>query len=109
LLDLGQVGEVVGGQHLALHDGEIDLDLVEPGGVDRQVDQGEVGPCALQSVDRGSAAVGGAVVATQNTRRAEAYGSVVITWSTSRPNGAMPVVGSQRPNSRAWCTSQAAR
>src|SRR5215211_411593 len=32
-----------------------------------------------------------------------------MTWSTSRPNGAMPVVGSQRPNSRAWWTSQAAR
>ena len=32
-----------------------------------------------------------------------------MTCSTSLPNGAMPVVGSQRPNSRAWCTSQAAR
>src|SRR5215218_3001929 len=45
----------------------------------------------------------------QNTRVAEAYGSVVMTCSTSLPKGSMPVDGSQRPNSRAWCTSQAAR
>src|SRR5829696_2043887 len=32
-----------------------------------------------------------------------------MTCSTKRPNGAMPVEASQRPNSRAWCTSQAAR
>ena len=30
---------------------------------------------------------------TQNTRRADAYGSWLITWSTSSVNGAMPVVG----------------
>jgi hypothetical protein len=38
LLDLDQVGEVVGGQDLALDDGEADLDLVEPGGVDAPAD-----------------------------------------------------------------------
>jgi hypothetical protein len=38
---------------------------------------------------------------TQNTRMAEAHGSLSITCSTSRPNGAMPVVAWQRPNSRA--------
>ncbi len=27
-------------------------------------------------------------------------GSVVITWDTTRPNGSMPVVASQRPNTR---------
>jgi hypothetical protein len=46
---------------------------------------------------------------TQNTRLAEAYGSAVITCSTSLPKGWMPVDGSQRPNRRAWCTSQAVR
>jgi hypothetical protein len=29
-----------------------------------------------------------------------------MTCSTSRPNGSIPVPGSQRPNSRAWCTSR---
>src|SRR6266545_4518876 len=43
--------------------------------------------------------------ATQNTRRAEAYGSAVITWFTKAVNGAIPVVGSTRPISRARCTS----
>ena len=41
---------------------------------------------------------------TQNTRRAEAYGSVVITCSTSAANGMIPVVGSTRPISCARCT-----
>jgi hypothetical protein len=31
--------EVVGGQRFALDDREVELDLIEPGGVDRQVDQ----------------------------------------------------------------------
>src|SRR5713226_2390232 len=44
VLDLGQRGEVVGRQHLALDDGEVDLDLVEPAGVDRSVDEDEAGP-----------------------------------------------------------------
>jgi len=35
VLDRGQVGKVVGGQDLTLDDREIDLDLVEPGGVGR--------------------------------------------------------------------------
>jgi len=41
----------------------------------------------------------------QNTRSAEAYGSVVITCSTSAVNGAIPVLGAIRPISCAWCTS----
>jgi hypothetical protein len=44
VLDLGEVGEVVGGQHLALHDREVDLHLVEPGRVGGQVDQTQVLP-----------------------------------------------------------------
>src|SRR5216683_2285981 len=35
--------------------------------------------------------------ATQNTRRAEAYGSWLITWFARAANGAIPVVGSIRP------------
>jgi len=42
---------------------------------------------------------------TQNTRFAEAYGSLVITWRTSSVNGAIPVVGSTRPIRWARCTS----
>jgi hypothetical protein len=46
---------------------------------------------------------------TQNTRRALAYGSVVMTCSTTRANGAMPVVGSHRPKTLPRWASQAAR
>src|SRR5712691_10341416 len=43
---------------------------------------------------------------TQNTRLALAYGSTLMTCSTRRANGAMPVVGSQRPNTLPRWTSQ---
>ena len=46
---------------------------------------------------------------TKNTRRAERYGSWPMTCATRRSNGAMPVLRSQRPNSLARWTSQAAR
>ena len=42
---------------------------------------------------------------TQNTRRAEAYGSVVMTWATSFSKGSMPVLGAIWPSTRAWWTS----
>ena len=44
VLERGEAREVVGREELALDDGEIDLDLVEPAGVDRGVDEDEVGP-----------------------------------------------------------------
>jgi len=41
----------------------------------------------------------------QNTVRADAYGSLVITCSTRRPNGLTPVFGSTRSKGLAWWTS----
>ncbi|HEV8103844.1 MAG TPA: hypothetical protein VGP69_08930 [Gaiellaceae bacterium] len=52
LFDGSEVGEVVGLQHLALDDREVDLDLVEPAGVDRQVDEDEVRVPALMEAPR---------------------------------------------------------
>jgi len=54
--------EVVGCERFALHDREVELDLVEPGGVDRQVDQAQVLVGALETVDRGLTGVRGPVV-----------------------------------------------
>ena len=51
LLERGEVGEVVGREHLALHDREVDLGLVDPTGVDRGVDKDQVLVPALQSFD----------------------------------------------------------
>ena len=45
-----------------MHDGEVDLGLVEPAGVDRGVHEDQVRPGALEAVDRALAAVRGAVV-----------------------------------------------
>jgi len=42
---------------------------------------------------------------TQNTRLAEAYGSVVITFSTSSLKGSMPVLAAMEPITWAWWTS----
>src|SRR5215471_20211655 len=44
VLDVGEAGEVVRGQDLALDDREVDLDLIEPTGVDRRVHQHEMRP-----------------------------------------------------------------
>lgn len=43
-LDHPQVRQVVGSQHLALGDGQVNLDLIEPRGVDRTVDEVQVEP-----------------------------------------------------------------
>ena len=61
-LDLGEGREVVGGEHLALHDREVDLDLVEPTGMDRTMHRHEGRIGGLQATDAGGAAVRGAVV-----------------------------------------------
>ena len=45
----------------------------------------------------------------QNTRRAEAYGSVVMTCSTRPAKGLMPFFGSQQPITFPLSTSRAAR
>jgi beta-lactamase superfamily II metal-dependent hydrolase len=58
LLDLAQVGEVVGRQDFALDHREDDLDLVEPRGVHRQMDQAQVLVLALQPLDGRLATVG---------------------------------------------------
>jgi len=59
---LGEAAEVVRGQDFALDDREVDLDLVEPGSVDGQVNQAQGGPLALEPAGRGLAAVAAAVI-----------------------------------------------
>jgi hypothetical protein len=49
LLARVEVGEVVGGQDFALDDGEVDLGLVEPAGVNRGVDKDQVLVGALEA------------------------------------------------------------
>src|SRR6266849_3153021 len=60
--DLGERGEVVRGEHLALNDGEIDLDLVEPAGMHRTMNRDDVVESSLQTTDAGIATMRRAVV-----------------------------------------------
>jgi len=58
----GAIDKIAGREQFALNDGEVDLDLVEPTGMDRCVDQDEVWPPGSQSISGPPAAMGGAVV-----------------------------------------------
>jgi hypothetical protein len=51
----------------------------------------------VRAAGGGPVAVRGPLSTTQNTRFAEAYGSAVITWSTSAVKGLIRVDGPQRP------------
>ena len=62
LFEFGQAREIVWRENLSLDDGEIDLDLIEPTGVDRRVDEDGIGPFVTQTVGGLLASVSGAVV-----------------------------------------------
>ena len=47
--EFGQRFEVVGREEFALNDREVDLDLVEPTGVDWSVDEDRVGPIGAEA------------------------------------------------------------
>lgn len=57
-----QPGEVVGRENLALHDGEVDLDLVKPTGMNRSVHEPQTWEPALQAADGGLTAMSRAIV-----------------------------------------------
>src|SRR5215210_1058571 len=57
-----KVGEVVGGEDLALNHREVDLDLVEPGSMGRKVDEAQLRPRSLKALYRSLSPVRGAVV-----------------------------------------------
>ena len=50
LFKLNEGREIVGGEDFPLNDREIDLNLVEPTGVDRGVDEDGVGPLVTQAL-----------------------------------------------------------
>jgi hypothetical protein len=99
LLEFSARGEVIGSEDLTLNDGEIDLDLIEPAGMDRGVNEHDRGPRGAQAVGSFVAAVGGTVVGNPKDPPRGAIGFYRMTCSTGRSNGWMPVVFSQRPKS----------
>ena len=93
LLERGGIGWR---EDLALEDAEVDLDLVEPTGVDREMDGHEARVHLHETSDGGLAPMRAAVVEDPED-------------APRRPNASMPVLGSQRPKSFARWMSQAAR
>jgi hypothetical protein len=71
ILDSGETREVVRCERLALDDAEVGLDLVEPTGMDRGMDQNDVRPFALQPSDGWFATMEEPLSTIQNTREAE--------------------------------------
>lgn len=61
-LDLLAAAEIVRAERLPLEHREVDLDLIQPAGMDRQVDGAEGGPLAGEPVDGSLPPVDGAVV-----------------------------------------------
>jgi hypothetical protein len=51
LLEMGAGGEIVGREYLSLEDGEIDLNLIDPAGMNRSVHKKSIGP-AIATVNR---------------------------------------------------------
>jgi hypothetical protein len=62
LFEFGQRGEVVGREDFSLHDGKIDLHLIELTGVNRCVDKDGVGPLRLHPINGLLTAIGWAVI-----------------------------------------------
>src|SRR6185312_540471 len=104
-----QVGEVARCEQLALDNGEIDLNLVEPAGVDRRVDQDDIRPSGSQSRGGSRAAMGGTVVRDEehtprrtirflshdlSDKALERRDAVLVLAAAEQP-GAMHVPGSQ--------------
>ena len=71
---VGPVGKVARRKEFALDDRKVDLDLVEPTGVDRRMDQNNIGPLGAEPVGRWLTAMEEPLSAIGNTRRAERYG-----------------------------------
>jgi hypothetical protein len=103
--DLVDIAEVVGVGDLALDDRELDLALIQPGGVHRQVDQPNRRPFTLNAIEGALTAVAGTVVDEPEHPLRRGVGLGLHDRSTSRANGTMPVVASQRPITLARWTS----
>ena len=51
LLQVGERGKIIGREHLSLDDGEIDLNLIDPAGMNGGVYQKGVGPAGSNAFD----------------------------------------------------------
>ena len=71
---IGQVRKVGRGQQLALNNREVDLDLVEPAGVNRRMDQYDIRPSGAKPPGSAPTAVTGAVIGDQEYAASRSIG-----------------------------------
>ena len=64
-LQIGKALEVARGKQLALNDREVDLDLIEPTGVNRRMNQNDAGPSDSKAVGSASTTVARTIVGNQ--------------------------------------------
>ena len=64
-LQIGPALKVARGEQFALNDREVDLDLVEPTGVNRRMNQNDVGPSGAKAIGGAPATMAGAIVCNQ--------------------------------------------
>jgi hypothetical protein len=102
--------EIVRCEDLALHDREVDLDLIQPARMQRRVQRLQRGLAGLQAgVSLGGPVSRGMVQHPEHAPRRATGLLGHMTSSTRRSSSAMPERRSQRPNRRVLCTSHAAR
>lgn len=62
LLEVCERGKIIGREYLSLDDGEVDLNLIDPTGMNRGMDQKGVGPARSDAIDCFLPAMSGAVI-----------------------------------------------
>jgi hypothetical protein len=97
--------EIVWGEHLALDDGKVDLDLVEPTRMDGTVNHPEVGVATLQALHTALSTVGGAFVHDPEHASSRPIGFLAhrlvnqpIKWSDAAGGFAPPLVVFSSPD-----------
>src|SRR5216683_1276592 len=78
IAELRKRGEVIRRQDLSLQNGEVDLHLVEPAGVNRGVDHDDVRPALLKAIAAALPAMRGAVVHDPGDAWCGAVGPLVL-------------------------------
>jgi hypothetical protein len=111
-----EVGEIAGREQLTLDDGKVDLDLVQPAGVDWRMNQNDIGPFGSEAISRPWPTMGGAIVGDKEHAvrgtigflahhlcdKAFERGDASLALATSEQPGAMHIPGgkiSQRAGS----------
>ena len=107
--DSVETGKVVGGQNLALDDGEVDFDLIEPTGMDRSMDEGEARIAMAQTRDGSVATVCRAVIHDPENApgvvirgschhlfdQAVKGGDAILRFTTAKDAGAVDIQGGE--------------